>query len=313
MVNRQHFGLYFTPEHVAYAQKHREEPPFDAVWRLLREREEAGVQGAQWCGLRYRFEGDDLAAEQAIKKLLAFSSQPFDAEMTYLDALNQSLIEAHAFEMVRDHPAMDGVRRAQFLEAYSRRIAYVNEVDYSRSYVEQLRLALANLVAGIVMEDDARFDAAVAFYQQVVREDIHPQGYILKAVEARDGGGLLRQLVSVASLTLMAEAATHAGVDLWSYSYRGVSLMTACMYLVYYYFYPEKWLWDDNVTNEPYREYGGFLEIANRRAGHADIQAVLDELRPIYDPAGGGLTTLTHGVVKSRAKLRLFGREIALC
>lgn len=307
MFNRQHFGLYFTPAHVAYAQEHREEPPLEAAWALLREREEAGVQEAQWCALRYRFTGDDQAVAEAAKALMNYAGQALDADMTYLDALHQSLIETQTFEMLRDHPIMDADKQARFLDAFTRRINYVNELEYERSYVEQLQLALVNLVAGIVLDNDTHFRYGVEFYQQVVREDIHPQGYMLKAVEAHDGGGLLRQLLSVGSLTLMAEAAAHVGVDLWSYNFRGVSLMTAFAYLLYYYYFPEKWRWDDGVSNAPFREYGGFLEIINRRAEPKDLRPILDELRPIYDPAGGGFTTLSHGLAQP-TKRRLFGR-----
>ena len=54
-----------------------------------------------------------------------------------------------------------------------------------------------------------------------------------------------------------------------------------------------------------FRRYGGYLEILNRRTGFKDLKPLLEDLRPIYDPRGGGLTTLSHGVpVKKRG---LFG------
>jgi hypothetical protein len=114
---------------------------------------------------------------------------------------------------------------------------------------------------------------------------------------------LLRQVLVVEALTLMAEAAEHVGVDLWGYSFRGVSVMTAFSYIMYYYFFPDKWRWDVNITNEPFREYGGFLELVNYHAYPKDLKPLLDDLRPIYDPPGGGLTTLSHGIVRKRGGL----------
>jgi hypothetical protein len=300
-----HFGLYFTPEHVQLAREQRDKDPFVAAWKLLHEHEETGVQAAQWLGLRYRFEDDALAGEQAAQNLMTFMETGLNPDMTYVDALQETLVQAHTFEMIRDHAAMVGQAPA-FLDAFAARITYFNTLDYQRSYVEDVLLGLVNLVAGIVLEREDLFQYGVGTYETVIREDIHPQGYIQKVVEAHDGGGLLRQIMVVGALVQMAETARHAGVDLWNYSFRGVSVMTAFSYLLYYYFYPEKWRWDAQVTNDPFREYCGYLEMVNRQAYPKDLKPILDELRPLYDAAGGGITTLSHGM-SGRPKRRLFG------
>lgn len=305
MTELLHFGLYFSPEHVKAARDQRDQVPFEAAWKLLNEHEETGIQAGLWLGLRHRFQEDALAGEQAIESLLEYMSQGLNPDMTYVDALQETLTQAQTFELLRDHAALADQMDA-FLTPFEARIAYLNNLEYTRSYVETVVLAHVNLVAGIVLERDDLFQAGVQVYQTIVNEDIHPQGYIPKAVDANDGGGLLRQMMVVSALVQMAEAARHAGTDLWGYSSRGVSVMTPFSYLLYYYFYPEKWRWDSEVTNEPFKEYGAFLEFVNHHAYPKDLKSILDELRPLYDACGGGLTTLSHGMA-GRPKRGLFG------
>jgi hypothetical protein len=304
----QHFGLYFSPLHVEQARKARRTPPTSTAWELLLEREQAGVQEAQWCALRYRFDDDKTAGRSAIELLLRAAEAPLNPDMTYMHALTEMLTAAHTFEMVRDHSSFTVTGLAAWRDAFRARVGQIDTLAYERSYVEGLWTALLKLVAGIVLEDETPFTAGVEAFQQAVREDIHPQGHIQRAVEGEDGGSLYRQLLATEALVLMAEAAVHAGVNLWQYSFRGVSVTTACAYPLYYYYMPEKWRWDAGLTEATVRrlfqQHGGYLEMVNRRVQFHDLQPILDDLRPIYDAAGGGLTTLTHPLVKRRG---LFG------
>ena len=102
----RHYGLYITEAHVKAARDQRDKPPFTAAWKLLREHEETGVQAALWCGLRFRFEDDDSSGEQSVQRLLDFVESGLDPNMTYVDALTETLSEAHAFELVREHGAL---------------------------------------------------------------------------------------------------------------------------------------------------------------------------------------------------------------
>jgi hypothetical protein len=126
-------------------------------------------------------------------------------------------------------------------------------------------------------------------------------------VEAGDKRGFFRQLLTAQALVLMAEAAQHVGVDLWGYESRGVSAVTAASYLIFYYYYPQKWRWDKDLVEDDVqpllRRHAGFLEMVYRRRPLRDFQVLLKALRPVYDVWGGGLTTLTHGAPLRRGWL----------
>lgn len=304
MFTPQHYGLFFSADQVKAARKLRDQPPYREAWAMLLERRQQGAAAAQWAGFRFRFNDDHPAGAEGIKSLIQCFSDGFDPEATFMQALEETMTLLHAFEMLRLHPAFEVGQQARCIGFVVERFEYLTSLDYQPSYVESVWLALLYVVTGIVLEREDIFSAGVAVYERVVREDIHPQGYIAKAVEQGDGGGLLRQILTVEALVLMAEAAAHVGVDLWAYNYRQVSVVTAASYLLYYYFFPEKWRWDADVSNEVYHKRNGFFELVNRHVTLHDLQPILDELRPVYDPPGGGLTTLSHGVARRRG---LFG------
>ncbi len=190
----------------------------------------------------------------------------------------------------------------------------LNEIDtLDANYVEALWRNTLRLIGGIVLEDEARFSQAVEGFSEAVRHDLHPDGYVRKAaVDGDPALSLHRMLLAVQALILCAEAASHAGQDLWALSQRGVSVLTPLPYLLYYYYYPEKWRWDVEVEVEGvpeaglasldpqavqgfYRQHAGLWEMAQHHSLSPDRQRLLDELRPIFDLWGGGLVTLSHG------------------
>ena len=79
------------------------------------------------------------------------------------------------------------------------------------------------------------------------------------------------------ALVLMAEAAAHCGVNLWAYNFRGVSVKTAALYPIYYFYTPEKWSWDEGITLDEaqalFRHYGGFLEILIHLTSSRSLQS----------------------------------------
>lgn len=297
-----HCGLYFTDEHIQQARQAREREPVKTAWAFLLEQEQTGaLSGAQWNALRYRFNDDLAAGEQAVHTLLDLHIVGAGG------SLFDSLAQAQTFEMLRDHPAFEQGDQTRWLEAFAGQVMAFNGADQAMAYPETLWLGTLNTAAGIMLERADWLEAGAEVFRQTVRNDIRPEGYLPPAIEGQDGGSLYRQLVSVKALVLTAEMAQHVGLDLWNYASRGVSVLTACAYLFFYYYYPEKWRWDtlsEPETRHLFREHGGFLEMVNRQARPKDVKLLLDDLRPIYDMSGGGLTTLSHGLPARRG---LFG------
>ena len=304
-----HCGLYFTYDHVGQARRERDSEPFRSAFQYLREREQQGPQAAQWYGLRYRLDADEYAGELAIAALERYISEPLTEDITYLDAVAQTMMLGQAFEMTRDHAAWQREGQFEWLNAFQERVNALSTSPYKDTQVENLWMAALVLVSGVLLEREDIFRVGVDVFRRTVDQDISPRGHIPKAVDGEDGGSLYRQMLSISALVLMAEAATHCGVDLWAYNNRGVSVTTAAVYPIYYFYTPEQWKWDAGITQDEsqhlFRRCGGFLEIVNRRTEFKDLKPLLEDLRPIYDPHGGGLTTLTHGIpVKKRG---LFG------
>jgi hypothetical protein len=178
----------------------------------------------------------------------------------------------------------------------------------ARNVVETIWAALLSIAAGVVLERQPAFEAGAVIYRSVVDHGIRPEGYLPAVVEGDDG--FFNLLLAVKGLILMAEAARHVGVDLWGYHNRGVSAVTAGLYPLYFYFYPEKWPWGEPPALEAaqafVREHAGVLEMLNRQIGRPTkaIDLILKDARPVFDAYGGGPTTLTHAPPPRRG---LFG------
>ncbi len=299
-----HYGLYFTEAQVQQARQQRRHEPQKSAWMLLEQESAGGLAAIQWGGLRYRFNDDQAAGEQAA---LALAEVEPGQGVERLDTLMAALVQAHSFEMLRDHPAGTPAQQARWMQAFAELTAAVQQAQDDLSPLERLWADALYLAAGIVLEREDWFKRGADGYRQTIDQAIRPEGYLPQAVEGRDGGSLYRQLLSIKALALSAEMAAHVGLNLWNYAARGVSVRTACAYLLYYYYYPDKWRWDDHMEEEAprlFRQHGGFWEMLNYRAPLKNAGAMLDELRPVYDLTGGGLTTLSHGPAVRRG---LFG------
>jgi len=285
----QHCGLYFTPTNIDIARNHQDREPFKSAWALLRGRDtQAGAAAnALWYALRVRF--DAAAPDTALDYFRR--ARPTGTE-TYIEAVGWWLAQAQTFELLRDYIGPD------WLETFANGVTELKQLGRASTFADQLWLNLLNMAAGVVLEDPATSDQAAAFFRQIIRDEVHPEGYISAAIGEPDGGSLQRMLRAAQALILTAEIADHAGYDLWRYESRGVSALTPVPYLLYYYYYPEKWRWEEGLSLEPtqvfYRQHAGFWEMANQRGQLRDLRTLLDELRPIFDAYGGGLTTLTH-------------------
>ncbi|MEL7434567.1 MAG: alginate lyase family protein [Chloroflexota bacterium] len=256
--------------------------------------------------LKFRFAEDAPAGKRAAQQLM--TGIGLQDAPTLSETIQSTLAVAHAFEMVRAGMADSDIAQWQSQFAtFTNSLLDTNQVD--QSYNDKLWLTALSVVSGVVLEDETRFTNGVAQFKQTIQADIHPEGYVKPAVQdAKESVPAFQRMVSaVAALTLTAEAATCAGEDLWAFEPRDVGVNTAATYLVYYYFYPDKWRWgDDDLTEDDTRaifaEQGAWIEIATFRANPRGVELLLDERRPLFNAYMGGLTTLTHQKTKKRKK-----------
>ncbi len=299
-----HFGLYFTVEHADLARKNASVEPLASAWTRLREFHPLDLLTlTQVQGLRYRLEDNLQAGTRALELLPQITIDT----TTIINVIAGTVTLAQCIELVRAHPQFD----AAILNDFAGRVEALKQTSPAVHY-ERVWLNLLTLVAGIVLERDNWFGEAVETYKDTIRNEVHPEGYIAQDVQYKDTtSSLYRMLLSTQALILTAEAATHAGENLWEFQHRAVSALTPTPYLLYYYYYPEKWRWDAGLQSEDvkalYRHHAGFWELAQRRAPSRDRKILLDELRPVYDTWGGGLTTLTHGGEAAPKRRGLFG------
>lgn len=300
----QHTGLYFSAEHIEQARQGRGRNPLKSAWAFLDEYAAPDNLSALIAdGLRYRFNDNAAAGQQAVNALQELNPP----EMPYRDDVLATVALAQGFEMARSHPAFSDTAQRDWQMEFSARVERLNRTLPEGQFVEGLLLGLLNTAAGIVLGNADTFQRGVAVYRQAVEKDITPDGYMPRAVQNASGESYLRQMLALKALVLTAEAATLAGENLWAYAVRGVSVTTAAVYLNYYYYFPDKWRWDNGAAPDAaglFRQHGGYLEILNRRIHPKDIQTLLYDLRPLFDVTGGGLTTLTHGASERRG---LFG------
>lgn len=315
-----HCGLYFTPEHIQQARDQRESEPFRAAWSVLHQRRQVDLLAlAQWQGLLYRFEDDAEAGARAVRILQQDDLMPSDP-LNPIELVASALVQAQCFEMVRDHQTF--ADSGEWMQRFYGIVQELNHISDDWLYTEHVWLNALNLAAGIVLEDEPLFTQAVDLFRDIIRHDVHPEGYIRKAAQGHKHESLMRMLRAAQGLILTAEMATHAGEDLWAFNERRVSALTPMPYLLYYYYYPEKWRWDGEVEGDAvpeegdshidiqaaqilYKRHAGMWEMAQRQSWSKDRQMLLDEIRPVYDLWGGGLVTLTHGTPEQ--KRRRFG------
>lgn len=308
MLQPQHIGLFFSNEHIQNAHKNRQRAPLKDAWAFLNESRFDGIAGAQLGGLRYRFSDDADAGRNALQKLEQQLQGELAPDAPFFDAVGETVALLQGYDMLHNHPDLTPDRAAPLRESLAARVEVLNQPERSLEPFERAWQSTLNVAAGAVLDWDEPFAAGVDVVKAFVQKHIHPEGHFPAAVEPNDGNGLQRHLLSAAALVLSAEAAALAGENLYTYEARGVGVLTPVPYAVYYFFYPEKWRWDEDhpplteeAVKEAYARHAGFFEIAlNRDRLLKDLNLILDALRPVYDVYGGGLTTLTHGVPSKR-------------
>lgn len=326
----RHTGLYISAQQVDNARQQRDKrATLQMAWQwllaepgtILREEkveadEPVQVRKPQLQGLaaamerawRYRF-AEDATAGQQVTQLLLDGAGLRDHD-SLLSTLMQVVATAQLAKLVSDHAAFSSQRGAwtEQFRAFARDLLAAETTDM----LERCWQMALSVAAGIVLEDEALFQTGATVFREMIDNEVRPDGFIRFATEAEDGRNFERHVLATAALTLTAEAATQAGVDLWRYESREVGLNTAVTYLVYYYFYPEKWRWDEGLTRDNtadlFRQYGAWIEIATSRANPRGVELLLEEQRPFFGPLVGGLTTLSHSETVKRRRFGWLGR-----
>lgn len=210
-----------------------------------------------------------------------------------LEDIKRSLGWLSLMAMLRDHPAWEASWRDAIAPMLSR---FEEEDDKLRA----LWLGALRLAVGILLENEREIESGAAVYRAAVEQLIHPEGFLKGIADVADAPGRYEAQVSgCCALVIMAEMAP-VGLDLWSFESRAVGIITAATYTHFYYFFPEKWRWEEELTlartQAIMRREGAFMELVNRRNPPQGIEQFLAEQRPLFCAWGGGLTTLTHGL-----------------
>jgi hypothetical protein len=311
-----HTGLFFGQKQLGEAREMRESSARQAAWALLVKRD--ADQPLLWrimrLAYRFRLLDDAQSGAQALE-LLQQAPHINDDAGDALAALRDGIAQGQLLDMLSAQPdfaASADNQRTRYRQQADAALQAVTTETETDVVLACWCIAL-QVAAGAVLDDAALFEAGVKAFRQRIDSDIHPEGYVKSAVENQEQDTLYRQVMSVAGLVLAAEAAHHAGADLWTYENRGVGVSTAVAYAVYYYFFPDKWRWQQGITTDDthalFEQYGAFIEIASYRKPARGVEYLLEEQRPFMDVHGGGFTTLTHGPEAQRKRgLRLFKR-----
>jgi len=304
-----HYGLFFTEAHLQLTQKNRDKAPFSDAFQFLDTPQTNPHAEMLLNAYRYRL-GDNNAGEASLSALSTWlvTAPSYD----FLADMSQTLLTGHLIELIR--PLL---KTPQFIHEWEDNTAQLLQRETENTH-EILWKGVVAMALGIITETESNIIRASAVYKHAIDDLLHPEGYMPSIVDHHNEvTGFTYQLQATQALVLIAEMAKHIGNDLYAYNKRGVSVMTACAYPLYYYFYPEKWRWSgdkyrpsagvsEEIAKQVFRDHAGFLEII---AEHYNpplkaIKMILDDLRPVLDTYGGGLTTLTHAPAPRRG---LFG------
>lgn len=289
-------GLFHSEADMRLARENLEREPIRGAQALLETPAADPLAEAYQSALRGQLLDDVEAGNRAAAALNQADLQLSDD----LAGIKRALAWLSVAAMLRAHPAWE----ASWHDVIAGALDRFSETDEA---LRGLWLGALTMAAGILLEHDDAIQRGATVYREGVDELIHPEGY-LKGIADRDDvpGRYEAQVSGCCALVILAEMAALIGLDLWSYDNRAVSVSTAVTYTHFYYFYPEKWRWEADLTRERTaavmgRE-GAFMELVNRRAPPAGIEHFLAEQRPLFCLYGGGLTTLTHGLTPAKKR-----------
>ena len=292
-------GLTFTGEALQDALNNGDNATIRAALALLDTPTSDPLNDAYLSALRYQCFDSNESAQRAIELLR--ESSPTAQSVDRKSLLGWLSVVA----MLRGHPA----GKPQLAEAVGRLTAAIESLDDASDALDHLWQGALQLAAGIVIEEESRVDAGAEIYRGAIDWIVHPEGYLKGIADVDSSPASYRAQVSGAcALAVMAEMGTQAGLDLWAYNNRGVTPATASTYLLYYFYFPEKWKWAAGLTREvataAISRDGAFIELVNLRSPLQAVEPLLDEVRPLFSPWAGGLTTLTHSLAPDRPTRR---------
>lgn len=324
-----HFGLYFEQDDVENAQSQRDkQEDLQTAWQwllatsgdVIKEHKPKQKDAEPEQVIKPTLSTDGILIESALKhrftqdagqQAIEILSSGFGLQdgATLFETITQAITVAHAFEMIRDiYPNPD-----QWLQQFAEFTASLLQADPENDTVTHFWLLALKIISAVVLDDESRFSEGIITYKHIIDTQIHPEGFFKPLSELADTkeSAFREMVLACAALTLAAEAATHAGENLWDYENRDVGLNTSVTYLVYYYFYPDKWRWGtDELTNDYteaiFADIGAWLEISTRRLNPRGVELLLEEQRPFFNPYMGGLTTLTHIKTEKPRRFGLF-------
>ena len=307
----QHLGLFLNADLLDAVQDQHDTDPISKALNFLKQaKPDNPLADAQLSGLRYQFLGDEDSGSHAINILQNINLNQFASN--YSEILQSTLASLSAVESVRQHPDMN--KMGSRLDDFYQQIDALNDPPDDATLFDAFWLGALNIGAAIVFEDEALLTRGMDIYQMAIDEHIHPEGYLKGIVDEDDVTDTYRlQVLGTGALVLMAEMATLAGVDLWAVNNRGTTPITAATYVLYYYYYPDKWKWETGLTSDTtqsvIKQYGAYIEMVNRRSPLRGIDIMFDDQRPLYSLTCGGLATLTHGTTapSKKKRWRLFG------
>lgn len=283
-------GLFHSEADMRRARANREREPIRGALARLERPEADPLAEAHKAALRGQLfenvEACDRAAAALNKANIEFTDDIGD--------IKRALSWLSVAALLRGHGAWE----ASWRDVIAGGLDRFSETGEALS---ELWLGALAMAAGILLENDETIKRGAAVYRRTVDQQIHPEGFLKGIADLDEAPGRYEAQVSGScALVLLAEMAALVGLDLWSYDNRAVSVFTAVTYTHFYYFFPEKWRWEADLTRERtnaimVRE-GAFMEMVNRRGPPAGIEQFLAEQRPLFCPYGGGLTTLTHGL-----------------
>ena len=294
-------GLFHHEADMQLARENREREPINRALALLETEAEDALANAYKAALR----GQLFETLEPGYSAAAILNEAEYSVMDHFDlaGIKRALAWLSAAAMLRDHPAWGNSWRGQIAQLLK---ALAPEGETPEALTALWRGALT-MAAGILLEDDEATERAAAVYRRAVERRIHPEGYFREIADLPDVPARYEAQVSATgAMVLLAQMADLAGWDLWTYDSRAVSASTAVAYTHFYYFFPEKWRWEAELSRERamaiMRREGAFMELVNRRNPPQGIEQFLAEQRPLFCAWGGGLTTLTHGLAPEKKR-----------